>query len=112
MSCYLIELYSPKPAWLALTRDQRHIFLEGIGAGMANLAAAGIEILALSQTRAEITCASPHQFVGIWRFSSPELRDTLLEAISNSGWYHYFDHINAASDGGDFIHHLKELIEV
>jgi len=34
---HLTELYSPKPAWLALDQLDRQRFFEKIGAGMATL---------------------------------------------------------------------------
>ncbi|AUZ55559.1 hypothetical protein B1L07_11225 [Stenotrophomonas acidaminiphila] len=36
-------------------------------------------------------------------------RDALLAGIHASGWYTYFDHINAASDEGGFATHLQQL---
>lgn len=37
MAHYLIELYSPKPAWLALDQAGRAAFFDDVGAGMATL---------------------------------------------------------------------------
>ena len=41
MTHYLAELYTPTPAWLALSQTARQQFFEAIGTGMANLAALG-----------------------------------------------------------------------
>jgi len=41
MAHYLAELYSPKPAWLALDQTSRRQFFKAIGAGMGALSALG-----------------------------------------------------------------------
>jgi hypothetical protein len=41
MTHYLAELYSPKPAWLALDQNGRQQFFDAIGAGMGALSALG-----------------------------------------------------------------------
>ncbi len=109
MPHYLIELYTPKPAWLALPAQQRQQFLEGIRSGMGGLSSLGVEVLALGETEPDIDHASAHRFLGIWRCPGAQARDALLAGIGASGWYGYFDHVNAASAGGDFAAHLAAL---
>lgn len=109
MSHYLIELYTPNAAWKALPAEQRQQFLGGIQTAMGGLSGLGIEVLALSNTERGIDQASEHRFLGIWRFPDQQARDALLAGIKASGWYDYFDHVNAASDAGGFEHHLAAL---
>ena len=54
---------------------------------------------------------SKHRFLGIWRFPDVQARDALLTGIKASGWYGYFDHVNAAGAEGDFARHLGALEE-
>lgn len=109
MSHYLVELYTPNDAWKALPAEQRQQFLGGIQTAMGGLSSLGIEVLALSNTERGIDRASEHRFLGIWRFPDPQARDALLAGIKASGWYDYFDHVNAASDTGGFASHLTAL---
>ncbi|MDP9972960.1 DUF6616 family protein [Variovorax paradoxus] len=109
MSHYLVELYSPKPGWLALPAVQRSQFLDGIKAGMGGLGELGVEILMLGQTEPGIDQASGHRFLGIWRLPDARARDALLAGIKASGWYDHFEHVNAAGAGSDFSSHLAEL---
>lgn len=111
MSQYLIELYTPNAAWLALPREQRQQFLDAIAGAMAGLAGLGVEVLALAETDARVDQCSPHRFLGIWRFPDTTARDALLAGIRASGWYGYFDHVNAASGAGGFESHLKALVQ-
>lgn len=112
MSCYLVELYTPNAAWQALPAAQRQRFLAAIGHGLGQLSSLGIELLSLAPTDAAIAQASPHQFLGIWRFPDPQARDALLAAIKASGWYRYFAHVNAASGTGAVDVHLAVLAAV
>lgn len=109
MSHYLVELYTPNAAWLALPHSARDAFLATIGGGMAALADAGIEVLALGEVDPATALASGHRFVGIWRFNDAAGRDALLAGIAARGWYDYFDHVNAATAGGGLAGHLDAL---
>lgn len=110
MSHYLVELYSPNHLWKALSVEQREQFLKGIQAAMGQLSSIGVEMLALSKTDILIDKPSQHQFLGIWRFPDQQARNALLAGIKASGWYDYFDHINAACDEGSFTRHFSDLI--
>lgn len=109
MPHYLVELYTPNAAWTALPAAQRQQFLDAIGAAMGGLSSHGIDVLALGPTDPGIDHDSAHRFLGIWRFPDTQARDALLAGIHASGWYTYFDHINAASDEGGFATHLQQL---
>ena len=108
---YLVELYTPNAAWQRLPIAQRHQFLGAIQDAMAGLSAMGVEMLALAATQSGIAQASAHQFLGIWRFRDTQARDALLAGILASGWYGYFNHVNAASDAGGFATHMAALAE-
>ncbi|MDD3018744.1 MAG: hypothetical protein PHE74_10330 [Comamonas sp.] len=109
MSHYLVELYTPNAAWRALPVENRQRFLDGIQAAMGELSSLGVEVLALGETDKRIDRASEHRFLGIWRFPDIQARNALLAGIKASGWYDYFDHVNAASDAGGFTTHLAAL---
>ncbi|KKO72581.1 hypothetical protein NJI34_07335 [Pseudomonas sp. S 311-6] len=109
MPHYLVELYTPNATWQALPESQRTTFLAGIRTAMSGLAQMGIEVLALGDTDYSVDQASAHRFLGIWRFPTPQARDILLAGIKASGWYDYFDHVNAASNTGGLESHLATL---
>lgn len=109
MSHYLVELYSPNARWQALSAAQRQQFLGGIQAAMAGLSSLGVEVLALASTEPGIDQASDHRYLGIWRFPDAQSRAALLAGMRSSGWYGYFDHVNAASDAGGFAEHMAAL---
>ena len=109
MSHFLVELYTPNAAWLALPVEQRQQFLGNIGNAMSGLANLGVEVLALAETEPGIDRSSEHRFLGIWRFPDAQARNALLTGIKASGWYDYFNHVNAAGSEGSFENHLAAL---
>ena len=110
MNHYLVELYTPNTAWKALSKEARQQFLSHIGTAMQGLSELGIEVLTLTETSSGMDQNTNHQFLGIWRFPTSQSRDALLAWIQSSGWYGYFDHVNAAGLKGDFNQHFKDLI--
>jgi hypothetical protein len=108
---YLVELYSPNAAWHALSQEARQAFLAGIGQAMGSLLDMGVKVLTLGQTVPNLDEGSAYQYLGIWEFPAPEVRDALLAGIKASGWYQYFDHRNAATQTTSFEDHLTSLVQ-
>ena len=109
MAHYLAELYSPKPAWLALDQAGRHRFFEAIGSGMGALSALGVEALALGEADAATLHAPTQKFFAIWRAPDAAAMNALVSGIAASGWHDYFETINAAGPGVDLNGHLAQL---
>jgi hypothetical protein len=110
MHHYLVELYTPNTTWQALPNEQRMEYLSKVGEALANLSSMGIEVLTLTETVSQIDQKTSHQFLGIWRFPDPQARAVLLDGIRASGWYQYFDHINAAGAEENFPQHIHALV--
>ncbi|WP_336801936.1 DUF6616 family protein [Kaistia sp. MMO-174] len=109
MTHYLAELYSPKPAWIALDPADKQQFFEAIGAGMAALSELGIEALAFGETDATKLRPASQSFFAIWRLADEAALDALLDGIAASGWHAYFDTINAAGPATDLVRHMGRL---
>lgn len=109
MAFYLAELYSPKPAWLALDATARQQFFSAIGAGMEQLATLGIEIITMSATDASKPHAAPQSFFALWKLPHEAALDALLSGIAASGWHNYFDTQNATGPATDLPTHLGQL---
>ena len=106
---YLLELYSPKPAWLALDGAARQAYFDRIGAGMAALSGLGAEALAMGAVAGGKLHGAPQQCYAVWRFPDEAALDALLAGIAATGWHDYFETINAAGLGVDFPGHLAQL---
>lgn len=109
MAQYLAEIYSPKPAWLALDQTSRQQFFEAIGAGMGALSALGVEAIALGETDTATLHAPSQKFFAIWRAPDAAAMGALVSGIAASGWHDYFQTINATGPGVDLNGHLAQL---
>ncbi|AXT45415.1 MULTISPECIES: DUF6616 family protein [Chromobacterium] len=112
MAHYLVELYSPKPAWLALSFLHRTDFLDQVKTNIEALPGLGIQLLTLSQISADADQAVPYRFLGVWSLPSQEACEAMLAGIRASGWYDYFDHVNAVGAAGGVDVHLADLLQV
>ena len=106
---YLLELYSPKPAWLALDSAARQAYFAAVGAGMAALSGMGAEALAMGAIDGGKLHAAPQQFYAVWRFADALALDALLAGIAATGWHDYFETLNAAGPGVELPTHLAQL---
>ena len=109
---YLLELYSPKPVWLALDGAARQAYFASVGAGMAAMAAmpgSGAEALAMGAVDGGKLHAAAQQYYAVWRFPDEAALDALLAAIAATGWHDYFETVNAAGPAVDFPAHLAQL---
>lgn len=109
MTHYLAELYTPTPAWLALSPEARQQFFEAIGAGMAGLSALGVEPIALGETDATTLHGASQPFFAIWRGPDASAIDALVQGIAASGWHDYFETVNATGAGVSLTAHLSQL---
>lgn len=110
MSHYLVELYSPKPTWRNLSIEARTAFLDDIQQALGNLLHQGVELLSLGPTEPLPDHTTPHRFLGVWRCPDQRTLAALLAGIAASGWYSYFDHVNASGAAGDFRQHQADLL--
>lgn len=112
MPHYLIELYTPKSAWLALNDKERHQFFEAIAKGMSALSELGIEAIAMGKADGCKPYAVEQSFFAIWRLPNDEALNALLAGIAAAGWHDYFNTVNAAGLGVDLTAHLEQLAAI
>lgn len=106
---YLLELYSPKPAWLELDGAARQAYFAMVAGGMAALSGMGAEALAMGAIDGGKLHGAPQQFYAVWRFPDEAGLDALLAGIAATGWHAYFETLNAAGPAVDFPAHLAQL---
>lgn len=112
MAYYLAELYTPRPAWLALDANARQQYLAAVATGMAGLSALGIEAITLGATDAGLPYAPTQTFFALWKCPEKPALDALVGGIAASGWHDYFETVNAGGEGTDFAGHLAQLASV
>ncbi len=110
MTHMLLELYTPKEAWLALEPEARHAFLAKVGASMGPLLAHGIEPCGFGEIADDMPHGASSRFFAVWQAPSRTALDALVAGITASGWHEYFETINAAGQSCDLSAHLGQLM--
>ena len=95
----MIEAWTPKPAWLALTETERADYVAGVGEGVAALAAQGVTALGWGLVD-EASRGLDHMAFAVWECGSREGGDALRTAIAAAGWYEYFDQVDFGGEAG------------
>lgn len=92
------ELWNPKPAWSALSQQERAAFVDAIGPGMQSLIAQGVELLGFARNDADTPLRSPHAYLALWRMNDHALVELLEATVEECGWHTYFDQVNARGE--------------
>jgi hypothetical protein len=90
----LVELWTPKPSWLAASRAEREAFMNGVGQAMGQLTAMGVEVLSWNTNDADTSHRADASYFAVWRFPSLDVAQGFEAAVQASGWYDYFEHTN------------------
>lgn len=93
-----IELWTPNETWKGLTSEQRQAFMEGVGGAMGGLLAAGITNLGWGNVDVDTPMSVGEQYVAVWQAPDLDTLKLLESAIAGSGWYDYFDQVNARAE--------------
>lgn len=93
-----IELWTPNDNWKALSPDERAAFMEGVGGAMGQMSEAGISTLGWGEVDADTPYPCEYRFVAVWTAPDRAAIEMLEQGIAASGWYDYFDQVNARSE--------------
>lgn len=95
MKYYVIEHWSYKGSWFALSEDERKTFAAGISQAVAAMEPAGIRTMGFGHVDHHLDQANgAFDFWSLWEMDSLEARDAFLAGVAESGWYNYFEHAN------------------
>jgi len=91
---YIIETWSVKPAWLALSTEERGNYMNQVGAAIQDLVAKGVKVLTWSNNDASTAKRSNNDYFAIWTFPDQATADGFLQVVEGAGWYNYFEQKN------------------
>lgn len=106
---YLIETFTPKPSWLALTKEQRSDYINKINISSQPLVDQGGEVVLMSENDSDTVQRLGHQFFVIWKFPTDELARDFETLGLKEDWYDYFDQFNVKGSFTDIIDKLINL---
>lgn len=96
----LIELWTPKPAWLALSPEDRRTFVDGVVAAVEPVMTDDLVLLGSGLASSDLPYPLPCRYFAIWQAARAEQMQAFAELLVRAGWYTYFDQVNV---GG---HHM------
>ncbi len=90
-----VELWKSKPAWRALPRVDRERFVAGLGPAIAELAAAGVELIGFAGNEHDVPHRADYDWIALWRIPGPELARRFEQTVERSGFHDWFEQVNA-----------------
>ena len=104
-----IELWNATQAWRDLSQEERGAYAEKVGAGMAQLAEAGVEVIGwgFAEDREH---PSGYDAFAVWRMPSGAEVDTFERTVTEAGWYEYFEQVNVAGDVRQPAEVMEQLV--
>lgn len=93
-----IELWKAKPSWDALSREERAAYMEQVGAGVQQLADAGVEAVTWGLVDEDTDRCGDFHFFAIWRMPDKQGVKLLEQAVEEAGWYEYMEQVNVSGE--------------
>ena len=93
----LVCVWKPNQNWQDLSENEKRTFLSKV-ADAANAArSGGMKIMGWGSLERTVSNPPDQSFCGVFLVDDRKNLNVVDIAIRESGWYHYFDHINIAS---------------
>lgn len=105
-----IELWTPNENWKALSADERTAFMDGVGGAMGQMSEAGIETLGWGVVDPDTPVPTEQRYVAVWQAPDKAAIEMLEQGVEASGWYTYFDQVNARAELSSPEHVIGEHI--
>ena len=94
MSFAFIELYNPRPSWLALSASAQQAYVQAVVGHVEQAVSSGVEILAFGTNAHATPHRSPYAYYCVYRLPNAEAAVEFEQLIQSAGWYDYFDQAN------------------
>ncbi|MDX1493387.1 MAG: DUF6616 family protein, partial [Longimicrobiales bacterium] len=91
---YTIELWSPKQAWLDLSKEEREAYVGSIMPVIQKHLDMGITTRAMAANDADTDQRAPYQYFSIIEAPDEAAAKTFEADVRAAGWYDYFDQVN------------------
>jgi hypothetical protein len=93
------EHWSARPAWLALSLDERIRYLDQLGPAIDRLVASGVTLLGVVLRESRLLHRSDCHYLAVWHMPAGVSQAHMLEsALAAAGWEVYFEPATAAPD--------------
>lgn len=103
----LIEMWSAKPSWGDLPREDREALINGILAKVGPMMEKGLTVSAAGLSASSLPMASEHSYFAVWNAPNEDMIQDFLKVVSDGGFFEHFDQVNI---GGQAIE-LGDLLQ-
>ena len=93
----LVCVWKPNENWRGLSDEEKRDFLSKVAVAANAARDGGMQIMGWGLLERTISNPPEQSFCGVFFVDDRESLHAVDSAIRESGWYHYFDHINVAS---------------
>jgi len=91
---YFIEIWNVKPAWLALSQEERGDYMNQVGTHIQGLIEKGVKILTWSHHDTATSQRANFDYFAIWSFPDQATANAFQALVEGAGWYTYFEQSN------------------
>ncbi len=91
-----IELYNYTPAWLDLPEGDRQDFAAVVENAVAEMEKGGVRVIGFGFNDPNTDRRAPYDFFCVYTMPSTDFARTFEAQVEASGWYGYFDQVNAS----------------
>ena len=95
-----IELWKAKQAWLDLPKEERGAYMTGLGPAIQQLVDSGVQIISWGTNEAATFSRVDYDYFAVWAFPNMEAAQHFEKIVQDTGWYNYFDQVNAMGSAG------------
>ncbi|MGO4152041.1 DUF6616 family protein [Cupriavidus sp. YAF13] len=95
MEHIFIELWKFKDNWKKAGVDVRAKYVESLQPSLQAILASGVEIIAWGYNDPSVDHRANYDAFGVYRMPNRALFEEFQKAVAGSGWYDFFEHVNA-----------------
>ncbi len=90
-----VELWKARPAWTALSAEERGAYMQKVGVAIGELAKAGIESLYWAVTDDDTPHDAGYRYLAVWKMPDAAAARHFEEVVESAGWHTWFEQLNA-----------------
>lgn len=106
-----VELWNPKPSWVALSQDERKAYLKRLGRAKGTLLKAKATLL-LAVNEPDTPYRAPYEYVSVWTLEDEEGIAQLEAWAREVGWHDYFEQTTSGGKTLPLEDVLETLVKV
>lgn len=106
-----IELWNAKESWSKCSVEEKSGYLSQIEPALQDLVIRGVEIIAWAKNGKGVSHRIGYDFISILKFPNDTLINEFETLVEESGWYDYFDQVNASGTIIDLKEAIKMMVD-